>query len=459
MKKLIALLACIYLSTHLTGCTSKDSKEESDSPLTETSAEAGTESVDGELEKVEGADAQAANNTTTDEGFLAESNPNDALGEKPNDSAAPPPLENEQANSGGGDELSLDGGPTEAPPPLASNDTVAPPPDGFSAAPSLGDLPPPVSDTGTGVSAPDPAPVAAAAPADDAPKATPSTYKKVEMVPFTKDGILLNAVYVARPKDTFKSISKKIYGDDKKKKELKEVNPSITSLKTGDKVYYNSPQRPMDDQKILTYYEDSGMIPETYIAQEGEDLKKISKKLLGFDNAWKEIYATNSVETKSKMTAGTELKFWKSAPDASAPKSDLAMNAPPTGGVMEAPMPDMPPPPPAPPAMEPPMPPPQAAAPPPPPPPDIPPPPQPVAMEPPPPPPPPVEPPPPPPMEPKKATAQGEISSEEGMDNDTMLALGGVGIILAGLAGVIIARKRKQQREMAAAFNDTQVGT
>lgn len=45
------------------------------------------------------------------------------------------------------------------------------------------------------------------------------------------------------------------------------------------------------------------------------------------------------------------------------------------------------------------------------------------------------------------------------MDNDTLMALAGAGILFVGFAALMVIRKRKQQREMAAAFNDTQVGT
>ena len=35
--------------------------------------------------------------------------------------------------------------------------------------------------------------------------------------------------------------------------------------------------------KTITYYEDMGMVPETYVAKKGESLRKVSKKLLGYD--------------------------------------------------------------------------------------------------------------------------------------------------------------------------------
>jgi LPXTG-motif cell wall-anchored protein len=45
------------------------------------------------------------------------------------------------------------------------------------------------------------------------------------------------------------------------------------------------------------------------------------------------------------------------------------------------------------------------------------------------------------------------------MDNDMVMALGGGGILLVGFVAMMVLRKRKQAKEMAAAFNETQVGT
>jgi hypothetical protein len=287
----------------------------------------------------------------------------------------------------------------------------------------------------------------------ETPKKSGGTYQKVKTAPFTEGGQLLNAVYIARPKDSFKSVAKMIYGDDKKNKDLKKANPGLSSLKTGDKVYYNSPQRPTDDQKMASYYEDSGMMPETYVTKEGDDLKKVSKNLMGFDNAWKEVYALNTVESKTELPAGTELKYWKPAPatvDLAANSSMPSTNEMPPSNMGEMPPPppvaELPPPPPI--AELPPPPPVQAVAPPAPP----------VAELPPPPPPEPVAPPPPPPPVAKK-TVPKEAPVEGGMDNDMVMALGGGGILLVGLVAIMVLRKRKQAKEMAAAFNETQVGT
>lgn len=458
MKKLLTLLTCIYLAGHISACTSTETRDESG----EAVAEESTESVDGELEKIEGAESEVAGT----EGAL----PEEALGE-----AAP-------ADTASLDETSLDA-PAEAPPAIASGEQVqsssdlsldepAPPPldtattdptapDGFSSPPPL--------DATAGVSPElptDPAPPLDAGPAPIEPSEPKpvATYQKAKSAPFQQGGQLLNAVYVGRPKDTYKSVATMIYGDKSREKDLKKANPSISKVRVGDKIYYNSPVRPTDDQKLLTYYEDLGLTPEVYVAKEGDNLKSVSKDILGFDNAWKEVYATNMVDSKDSVPAGTELRYWKSAPAAANPPpvetaANTSLPQDMTSNSLPPPPADLPPPPPA----DLPPPPDMAATTtdlPPPPPADMPPPPPPEM------PPPPVEPqqmadmnPPPPPPAPKKAPGKEMGHLEGELDSDTLFALGAGGTVLVGLAAILIIRKRRQQREMAAAFNDTQVGT
>lgn len=459
MKKLIALIACMTLSLHL-GCTSNDSREDSegDEAVTEeTSAEA-------ELGEVEGdASSDTAVADGANEGFLDEQLPEDALGESTTtadagteapppdmtaDASAEPTLEDPPA--------SIDTG-TEAPPVVADTSTETP---ADTSMPPV-DEAPPVVDSGS--SSNDSSSVAAAAPIDETP-APVAPLRKVEAMPMTRSGVLLNAVYLARPGDTYKKISTMIYGNESKAKEIRKVNPSLAATpKPGNKVYYNSPARPTDDQKMLTFYEDAGMVPEVYVAKEGDNIRTVAKDLLGYDRAWQEVWATNSVDSKGAIPAGTELRYWKSAPAAPAviaaaptPPADLPppppadLPPPPPDMAAAPPPPDMAPPqamndlpPPPMPDMPPPPPPDMAAAPPPPA--DLPPPPPAEA----------VNPPPPPPVAKKAPT----IAPEGGMDNDMMMSLAGAGIIAAGVAAIIIIRKRRQQKEMASAFNDTQVGT
>lgn len=440
MKKFLKLLACLYIATHLGACTSSETEPENASSPDESSM-----SVDGELEKVEGEDAtELADGSDGGAGFLEEQLPADALGESTTEAA--PPVADATAPAEG--ELSLD-------------DSSGPPPEIIADAPteSLQESPPSnlpdttssdiTTDTSAGVGGIDTSIPTEQSVADMTPKPIPS-YKKAETIPFKRGGQLLNAIYVARPGDTFKSVAAMIYGDEKKQKELKKANPALSSLRTGDKVYYNSPVRSTDEQKILSYFEDMGVAPEVYVAKEGDDLKKVSKEIMGFDGAWKEMYALNTVESKGALEAGTEIRYWKTLPASAAPPSaptpeaQVAMNdVPPPMDSLPPPPPDLPPPPP-PVEVAPPPPPDPVAELPPPPPPDLP-------------PPPPIEVPPPAPA--KSVAMNDEAMAEGGVDNDMMMTLGAAGIVLVGLAAIVVVRKRRQQREMAAAFNDTQVGT
>lgn len=438
MKKVVALLASIYLVTHLAACTSSDSKDDSGdgAEVSEEAVDGGAEetaAVDGELENAEGTETAQADEANA--GFVDEQLPEQALGEAPPAEAPPeeaPPTEVAAAEP-----------PPEAPPAEMAPEAASEP-----AAP----VAEPVA--GVDAGAPPAEPVAMAsndAPAEPKPKAS---LKKVKDAPFTQGGQLLNAVYIARPGDTYKKIATNIYGDGKRQKDLKKANPSISSPKPGDKVYYNSPARPTDDTAMKTYYEENGMAPEIYVAKDGDNLKTVSSELLGYDGAWKEVWVTNAgVDSKDSLMAGTELRYWKNVPVTSAPPMETAPsmamnNAPPP------PVEQMPPPPTE--QMPPPADPMAAGAavaqnelPPPPP-----------VEQMPPPPPPPMEaaPPPPPPMpEAKPKVAQPEVA-EDMSNDDLMMGLAGLGIVAAGIAGIMVVRKRRQQKEMAAAFGDTQIG-
>jgi len=482
MRKLTTLLAGLILTVHLTSCTSKDSKDESSSD--EAVAES-TEGTDGDLAKLDApaeasSDSSVASSDGANEGFLDEQLPEDALGESTKQASndAPPPaknneleLENTTPPPAAAEEPKMDAVAEATPPPEATEPT--PPPAAMESAPPASDTA--SIDTGTSPGMSDSSSVGSVASNDSkmsepAPEAKPkASLKKVETTPFHRNGTLLNAVYVVRPKDNFNKIAKMIYGDSKKSKELKAANPGVTPH-VGDKVYYNSPVRPTDDTKIMSFYEDSGMAPEVYVAQEGDNIKKVSKKLLGYDNAWKEIWATNNVESKDALPAGTELRYFKAAPAPAVPPvvahtdavphQDMAMNQaapPPPPEPAQQAMPDLPPPPP-PAEMAPPPPQPVAHNEAPPPPAEMAPPPPPAQADLPPPPPAEAVNPPPPPPVPKKTPGK-DVAANEGMDNDMVMTLAGAGIILAGLAAVILIRRRRQNRDMATAFNDTQVGT
>ena len=80
---------------------------------------------------------------------------------------------------------------------------------------------------------------------------------KIMTYAYKKAGTLINAVYIARPGDTLSSISEKIYGSSQEDT-LKSLNSHLAEREVvvGDKIYYNSPNRPNDNSKILYYFDD-----------------------------------------------------------------------------------------------------------------------------------------------------------------------------------------------------------
>lgn len=458
LKKFVVILACLGV-IQLTGCTSKDSKEDGGEEM----AIDATAADSAEVEKVEGeqsldiaADDSSASLAGNSGG--GDALPEDALGE----SSAPPP---QAAAPGGNDTASAPPpAPTIEDNPLAESSPADAPPAVDSTLPpdtlgeSVVENAPPVMEKS------EPVHETASASAD-LPKAEPKpavSYRKVEHTPWKEGGKLLNTVYVAREGDTWSGVSKMIYGSEKGA-DLKKMNPSIKGrkLKVGDKVYYNSPHRPDDESKVLTYYADSGIAPEVYIAKSGDNLKKVAKELFGTEQGWKELYATNEFESKGSLDEGTQINYWRTV---ASTKEVAAANPPPSAPAEAAP-----PAPPAPSAEMPPPPPPPADMAPPPPPPggdmaaNAPPPPPPAEAAPPPPPPPPVEavapppPPPPPGVGGPKHHAKGEEGSGNPLEDDQMTTLAGGAVVAVALALMMILRRRRK-KELEQAIQDTQVG-
>jgi hypothetical protein len=451
LKKFVVLFACLGLVFQLSGCTSKDSKDDGEAMAVDAAT-----ADSAEVEKVEGGENLDITADDSAGSLSSDALPEDALGEAPTATAADPMATADSKSAPAGDVGSVDS------PPIADlpADTL-----GQSSLPadSVVESTPPVVE-----SAPMKESSASSSASSEEPKKEVkpvASYRKVEATPWKEGGKTLNTVYVSRDGDSWGSVSQMIYGSEKAS-ELKKMNPAIKSrkLKPGDKVYYNSPHRPDDEAKVLTYYEDNGMAPEVYIAKSGDNLKGVAKELFGTDQAWKELYATNDFESKSNLDEGTQIRYWKSAPKPAAtavasattnPGSEMA--PPPAPGAEMAPPPptnaaagEMPPPPPSPNGdMAPPPPPPDMAmnevAPPPPPPA--------VEAAPPPPPPPPAMVPPAPPQK----AAHAEAASGNPLDDDQTQMLAAGAIVFVGLALFIMLRRRRR-RELEQAIQDTQVG-
>lgn len=135
--------------------------------------------------------------------------------------------------------------------------------------------------------------------------------KKVKTEPFSRGNLLANGIYIVRDGDSLGSISEKIYGSDRSE-DILTINPHFRGkgVKIGDKVYYNSPLRPDDSGQIMNFYEERGLAPQVYVSQAGDNIRQVSKKLLGHSRSWMEIYAINSVDSKGELEPGVELRYW-----------------------------------------------------------------------------------------------------------------------------------------------------
>lgn len=154
----------------------------------------------------------------------------------------------------------------------------------------------------------------------------PIPVKKMKDAAYQAAGANMNRLYVVRPGDNMDNIAQKIYGQDKAK-DLYSYNPHFKNktLKVGDKVYYESPNN-KNDQVMMTYYEDLNIAPQFYSTSEGDNIRSLSKKLLGHERSWMEVWATNdAVESKDRMTAGIQIRYWPDGVDtqmAQVPKNN-----------------------------------------------------------------------------------------------------------------------------------------
>ena len=141
--------------------------------------------------------------------------------------------------------------------------------------------------------------------------------KKIATQTFKKQGVLINAVYIARLNDTPQTIAQKIgltQADD-----IIKLNPHLKSMvvrtggrvKVGTKVYYNSPRRPRDQSRVVFFYNDMGLAPTQYILKQGKNIRTESKKLLGHHNSWHEIWATHpEIQSKWVLQRDYNIVYW-----------------------------------------------------------------------------------------------------------------------------------------------------
>ncbi len=305
-----------------------------------TSKKAADENADVEAslqdESLEVAEASENNDDlSTDEGNEKVESGDTAVADLGGDELAP----EEKLTDEGGEQLAensevttddLSEAPVEKTEQLAENSEVPPESATPEAQESLD-----ASPTATETAAVEPAPISeepAAPPVSstpepeyESPKPVTLSLKKVASQPWKVGKILANSVYIVRNGDTIEGISGKIFGSPDKVKDICKVNSYNCNrgIKVGDKLYYNSPQRPTDDAVVKTFYEDAGETPQIYTAKSGDNIRVLGKELLGHDRSWMELWATNEVESKGDLEEGTQLKYWP-ATEVAAPTQTLA---------------------------------------------------------------------------------------------------------------------------------------
>ncbi|MBY0384398.1 hypothetical protein K2X05_04495 [bacterium] len=157
---------------------------------------------------------------------------------------------------------------------------------------------------------------------------------KINKDPFFRNERLMNTVYIVRPNEDLAIVSQKIFNEDKTSI-LFADNPHLSKgVEAGDKIYYNSPNRPDDKKIILTYFEDNKMSPQYYVTRKGDDIKKIGREVLGHEDGWKEIWATNeSLQTQALLPSGLKVRYWSGSEPKSFEPSNVASSSEATSAV------------------------------------------------------------------------------------------------------------------------------
>lgn len=158
-----------------------------------------------------------------------------------------------------------------------------------------------------------------------APKRKWISYKKIRSQPYKGAGFLVNAVYIARPGEDIQSISNTIFSSDQVS-QLYAINLHLKArnVKVGDKIYYQSPNRPHESSQLLFYFEDNGIQPSYHQVREGENIRTVASQLLGHSDSWKEIWATNpDLQSKGKLDKSVTIKYWSAVGDEPTQPSPL----------------------------------------------------------------------------------------------------------------------------------------
>lgn len=303
---IITLAAVLFMST--ASCTSQKAEDDADiqAEVDSESAETADATEDnGDLSTSEGETEGGEESTEISDNELA---PDEQL---PSDDGGDKIADNTEVTT---DDLSEEPAPAEESQPseqVASNDTLSTTPE---PTPEPATEPPPAETAMTSEPSATETQVATPEPEAESPKPVAASLKKVATQPWKVGKTLANAVYIVRDGDSVESISQKVFGSADKTKQLCRVNAFNCNrgIKVGDKMYYNSPQRPTDEAVVKTFYEDANIAPQMYTAKAGDNIRNLGKELLGHERSWMELWATNDVESKGDLEEGTQLRYWPS---------------------------------------------------------------------------------------------------------------------------------------------------
>ena len=157
-----------------------------------------------------------------------------------------------------------------------------------------------------------PAPVQEAAPETNPVAATepPAAAPVVSVQPSQTPGLPeanSKMPYVVQAGDTLGKIASKIYGDQKRWRDLSDLtglsNPN--SIYPGDVVYYT-----LDDAAAQFAAKEASMVRGMEVVQQGDTLAAISKRVYGASKHWRYIWRQNdNIDNPDKLSAGMNVYY------------------------------------------------------------------------------------------------------------------------------------------------------
>jgi len=138
-------------------------------------------------------------------------------------------------------------------------------------------------------------------------KFSKSQIPQIPEQPLFREGKKLNRFYFLRKGDSVEKLSHLFFSSSNNAQQLRSWNPG--RWKPGKLIFYPSSIKP-NDAKMISFYAESKIAIEEYNVGEGESLSRISKKLLGDYQSWKELAVVNGLREPDLLKAGTVLGYY-----------------------------------------------------------------------------------------------------------------------------------------------------